>query len=433
MFNWLGYDSWDVTVDVKNALGKGKLTEVLVDTRTSSSSSFTSREGTNKPKLEIEYSINSVFVVHLESIQDTQATNNLGFITIADNASPLPTDVDVVAGSYQIAYGGGYMFRRWETSGGVAVTDANSAITQVTVTGGGTLRAIGDITRLEYSYDHEQGSSESQSAGCIDAVRFTPLFSDKLLTARFYIYNAYSYMPNNFKVHVTDENHNDIITPFEQTPTSTGWFDVDLSSYDITVTVGKDFYIGMEWINDYSPSLGADSTSNLGRSWYWNGTSWQQQTYQDFMIRAVTGRTYDLAISTTTGGSTSPTSGNYSFSAGTSVSIQATADIGYAFDHWEIDGVNTGSTNPYVVTMNANHNVLGIFTNLPPQAVTTTPPTSQTSTPPFSSQLTATPSESATSDNSHLLLPIEAIYIIAAVAVAISIAAIILAAVKRTK
>jgi hypothetical protein len=68
-----------------------------------------------------------------------------------------------------------------------------------------------------------------------------------------------------------------------------------------------------------------------------------------------------LSISATAGGATVPTSGSYVYNTGTSVSIQANANNGYLFDHWELDDVNIGSTNPYTVTMDADHTLRAIF------------------------------------------------------------------------
>jgi len=292
------YKSWDITADVRAALPSGILTDVLkFETKTGDGYAvFQSSEDTNKPKLEVEYSMEPVLAVHLESIQDTGFTNNLGLTTFADYIFPLPTDIDVVTGTYQVKYSGGYMFTRWETSGGVTVSDEKAATTNVTVSGNGTLRAVGNVKRLEYTYDCEDPSGEYQVAGRIDAVRFTPLFSGQLLMARFYMYDISSYQSNTFKVHVMDDNRDDLITPFEQTPTSEGWFDLDLSSYGVSVNEGVDFYIGMEWITDYNPDLGEDRTSPSDRSWHWNGTNWKEETYSDFMLRAVVGTLIDHVI-----------------------------------------------------------------------------------------------------------------------------------------
>jgi len=285
------YKSWDVTEDVRTALPSRNLTEVLkFESKTGDGYAvFQSREGPNKPKLEVEYSTKPVFLVHLESVQDTGATANLGLITFSGYVFSLPTDIDVVNGSYLVTYSGGYMFVRWETTGGVTVSDENEASTMVTVLGNGTLRAVGTAERFEYAYDQESPQWNSEAAGEMDAVRFTPLFSGQLLTARYYIYDLFSYESNTFKVHVMDENRNDLIPPFNATPSTEGWFDVDLFSYGINVNEGVDFYVGMDWIVDYNPDLGQDNTSPSDRSWHWNGTAWKEETYADFMIRAVVG------------------------------------------------------------------------------------------------------------------------------------------------
>jgi hypothetical protein len=285
------YKTWDITGDVRTALPSGNLTEVLkFESKTGDGYAvFQSREGDNRPKLEVEYSTKPVFVVHLESVQDTGATANLGLVTFADYVFSLPTDIDVVNGSYTVTYSGGYTFVRWETTDGVTVSNENAVSTTVTVLGNGTVRAVGNVKKLEYAYDHGNPQWHSESAGRMDAVRFTPLFSDQLLTARYYIYDLYSSPSDIFTVHVMDESRNDIVTPFNVTPTSEGWFDVDLSSYGINVNEGVDFYVGMEWIVGYNPDLGEDTTNPSGRSWSWNGTVWDAEEYKDFMIRAVVG------------------------------------------------------------------------------------------------------------------------------------------------
>jgi hypothetical protein len=124
--------------------------------------------------------------------------------------------------------------------------------------------------------------STYQSAGDMVAVRFTPWFVGTLKKARFYIDRLYS--DNTFKIHVMNTNLSDVIMPFSVTPTSTGWFEVDLSTYNINVR--EDFYIAMEWLTSY-PGLGEDKSSPDKRSFDWNGTAWIIQSSNDYMIRAV--------------------------------------------------------------------------------------------------------------------------------------------------
>ncbi len=74
------------------------------------------------------------------------------------------------------------------------------------------------------------------------------------------------------------------------------------------------------------------------------------------------GNTYTLTISANTGGSTNPSVGDHSYSAGTTASVQATANSGYTFSYWMFDGANVGNANPYIVTMNAAHTLQAVFT-----------------------------------------------------------------------
>jgi hypothetical protein len=74
----------------------------------------------------------------------------------------------------------------------------------------------------------------------------------KLVTARYYIQMS----PVSFEVHVYDLAGNDLVQPFTVTPSSTGWFDVLLN-----VIVSSDFIIAIEWIDDFQPGIGRDSSS----------------------------------------------------------------------------------------------------------------------------------------------------------------------------
>ncbi|MGC9345568.1 MAG: CARDB domain-containing protein, partial [Candidatus Bathyarchaeales archaeon] len=64
---------------------------------------------------------------------------------------------------------------------------------------------------------------------------------------------------------------------------------------------------------------------------------------------------YSLTITTTTGGTTDPIPGTYTYVAGSTVEVTAIPDTDYTFDHWELDGIDVGSANPYSVLMDADH------------------------------------------------------------------------------
>lgn len=279
-------DWWNITADVQTAFSLDKkLTEVMMLEKPQTSwgyASFRSRE-VSGVELEIEYTTKPIYTVQFESTQDTEITSNLGNINFSSNILTLPNSALVVNGSYEAEYEGGYKFIRWETEGGVSVSNSIAQKTNVTVTDSGKLKAVGSAEVMRYSYDDSaEESSTFQSVGEMVAVRFTPLFLGNLTKTRFYISSDYNYA---FNVRVMDENLIDIIPSFAQTPSSTGWFEVDLSAYNISVR--EDFYIAMEWLTNYYPCLGEDESNPDERSFEWNGTAWVDRSWKDYMIRAV--------------------------------------------------------------------------------------------------------------------------------------------------
>jgi len=70
---------------------------------------------------------------------------------------------------------------------------------------------------------------------------------------------------------------------------------------------------------------------------------------------------YDLNITTTAGGTTNPTPGNYSYWDGTIVDVSAAPSLGYILDHWNLDEINIGAPNPIVITMDQNHTLHAVF------------------------------------------------------------------------
>jgi hypothetical protein len=122
------------------------------------------------------------------------------------------------------------------------------------------------------------------TAGNSFVVMFTPTISGQLVECSFYITNN----PDTFMVGVFDLEDNEI-EPFSVTPTSTGWFHVDLSTYGMPVSPDVDFFVSMWTTVDGAPSLGADTSDPDGRSWNFYSESEELEEYMegDYMIRAV--------------------------------------------------------------------------------------------------------------------------------------------------
>ena len=79
----------------------------------------------------------------------------------------------------------------------------------------------------------------------------------------------------------------------------------------------------------------------------------QDNKYVDGTVQIL--QTYTLTIITTTGGTTNPAPGTHTYTASTMVQVTAIPNSGYIFDHWELNGSNVGSANPYTVHMDSNY------------------------------------------------------------------------------
>lgn len=106
----------------------------------------------------------------------------------------------------------------------------------------------------------------------------------------------------------------------------------------------------------------------VGILYHWQMSPSLTVYVDDFVIQTGEEETTQqtLTIQSNTGGSTTPSAGQHTYEYGTQVSITATADANYVFDNWLLDGSDVGSSNPYLLTMNANHTIQPVFTPSPP-------------------------------------------------------------------
>jgi hypothetical protein len=112
----------------------------------------------------------------------------------------------------------------------------------------------------------------------------------------------------------------------------------------------------MNWTFNYATVDGVNTTET---SWPFLFIS-QDHTIQIYLETTQTA----LIIQSVTGGTTNPTAGNYTYSYGEEVNVTATPAEGYSFTHWLLDG-ETNSTNAQItVTMNANHTLTPVFTQI---------------------------------------------------------------------
>jgi len=83
---------------------------------------------------------------------------------------------------------------------------------------------------------------------------------------------------------------------------------------------------------------------------------------------------YTLTIVTTTGGTTDPPPGSYTYDEGTIVSVTAIPEENYKFDHWELNGTFYSDQLTVEVTMDDNYELKAFFEYLPPLSVSVSPP-----------------------------------------------------------
>jgi hypothetical protein len=92
--------------------------------------------------------------------------------------------------------------------------------------------------------------------------------------------------------------------------------------------------------------------------------------YEIFVISSEL-QEYNLNVSVTGSGFTSPSAGSHSFKEGDEVAVYASASNGWNFSHWLLDSAEVGDANPYTVTMDSDHSLTAMFTGLLPDI---TPP-----------------------------------------------------------
>jgi len=163
---------------------------------------------------------------------------------------------------------------------------------------------IPPVAAGEYEIKYDDGTAEagysvSESAvGCIFAVCFTPPeYPVTVKKARVFIFNAGT--PSTpIKIHVYEQASGssapgaELIMPFTVTPPGPGWYDIDLSGYNIVINSGS-FAIGEEPTQGSKVYLGEDQSEPIDyRSWFYNvmdpqWLNWATLSPGDLMIRAI--------------------------------------------------------------------------------------------------------------------------------------------------
>ena len=163
---------------------------------------------------------------------------------------------------------------------------------------------IPPVAAGDYEIKYDDGTAETGwtvtdvGLGSVFAVCFTPPeYPARVKTARLFIYD-YGTPSTPIKIHVYEQATGssapgaELIAPFIVTPPGPGWYDIDLSGYNIAINSGS-FAIGEEPTLSYSVYLGEDESGPIDyRSWFYDvGTEqwddWATDSAGDLMIRAI--------------------------------------------------------------------------------------------------------------------------------------------------
>lgn len=154
---------------------------------------------------------------------------------------------------------------------------------------------------------------------------------------------------------------------------------LDLSSATLVASnfqMGTTFTLKIEidgsnftfYINNVYRGQIIDAINSTGKVGYAQTNSWNRYTSFDNIIWTDAEQaTFDLTTSVNGSGTVSPPSGTYP--NGQAVTITATPDTGWQFDHWSGDA--SGTTNPITVSMDADKHIIANFTEIPNYDLTT--------------------------------------------------------------
>jgi hypothetical protein len=302
--------------------------------------------------------------------------------------------VDILPGSSR------YRFNGWTTGDITEIADPTRSPTTVLMDEAKTVTAAYVAQYVVVFKQSGVGSDFTGTVVSIDTINYNVTN----LPAPFWLDNGTTHSFNfQSPLIVTANAKSYVWTSTNGLSTQQTDFTVIMGYGNITGNYGTQYYLavttsppgiatipGAGWYNaSASVTLTAPSVSNYTFA-YWlvnavsqgpgiNPITLTMNTAQNATAQYTPITPYVLTITTTSGGTTNPPPGNYTYSSGTIVQVTALPNSGYVLDHWELYSTNVSSTaNPISVTMSMNHTLIAVFIIAPPPPTVTINPMNST-------------------------------------------------------
>lgn len=173
----------------------------------------------------------------------------------------------------------------------------------------------------------------------------------------------------NHLVHIPAEDYQDgvlwggILWLVDNADATAGFYELGVSSFGFPsppsfngsgIVFDMTFYVLAEGVSGLDFIL-----DDLSRPW---GGSIEHQTINGTFDNRPSVEYMELVVAVNGSGMTDPRPGTYLYDEDTVVPVDAIPDFGWMLDHWKLDGVPVGDSDPYDVTMDANHTLIAFFT-----------------------------------------------------------------------
>jgi len=340
----------------------------------------------------------AVYTISFQILDD--AGNAVSGATLVfDGASYSHGDsVSKPAGSYSLSVGtipSGHRFSQWQASGSITISSPSSSSTTVTVSGSGSITMRLQRTATVTFSVSGMGSDASGTVLTVDGTSYS--YSSLPVTFTWDVGSQHSFTWTEYVSAGSGKRYTWVSTNGLST-SRTGTINVPSGGGSVQATYKTEYRWTFEASGLSSDASGTVVTvdgTNYGYSslplyFWWDNGSTHSYSYQQYVLTSNSGKRYanhnppswsgtvtgpgslnpayhveyrlTVSVSPSGAGTISPAPGDYWYDSGSSVSVSATANAGYAFSHWLLDGSNAGSSNPISVTMDAPHTLTAVFT-----------------------------------------------------------------------